>query len=559
MRKNKDYIRILFISVALLFFYFLTFLVEKNRKPFFYVSMDYDGKKQIIEPYVIEDEETYYFFMPSHYLETSVSIYLDRDYSLVKGTEKVEHTKISNISINEEYELFENNDVCGKVYFLCGSNIPAVYISSSSGNTELYLEQDKHNSESGYLTVVDANGTVDFDGYLKSISGRGNDTWQSYKKGWSLTLDKEVDLLGLKKSANWVLIGNFRDYTDGLRNYAAYNMADSIGLEYTSKLQFVDLFIDKKYVGLYMIAERIEQSEDYMDIGNLDELNNLANKSKLDASKLKHKEINEDDDGLPEKSWSDIASPEDISGGYILERNYGEKLEDKDYIFFTDNGEGFVVRYPNVVSKEEVDYITNVFQNVENALFSENHIDINTNKKLDELIDVNSFVKKYLIDEITKNEGAGSTSCYYYKKQGDDLLYAGPVWDYDKSFGIFGQWKDPEGLAYSSLYTLSPTYWYKELYDYGKANELIKKYYTELCRPYIIDLKDNLIDKWSRQIEKSYYMNWIRYQNELLTYENFDNISEDYFKDISNPVNDMKDWISKRLVYLDSVWVEDND
>lgn len=556
MKKYFDYISLIIISLVLSLLIFLAFLAERNRQPYFYININCYGKEQIIEPYVDENSKEYFFFIPSYFSNVDTIIYLNKQYSLTQDGKAIDYTKISNILINKKYELLKNNIECGKVYFISGSEIPTVYISTSSGNTELFLEEDKHNNETGSITVIDSNGNVDYSDFLISISGRGNDTWQSYKKGWSLKLNSETNLLGMKKSANWVLLGNFRDYTDGLRNYAAYSMADSIGLKYTSKLKFVDLYIDRKYEGLYMLAERIEQSDKYMDIGNLNELNNLANRSLLDVNRLEHEEINEDNDNLPEKSWSKILSPSNISGGYILERNYGEKLEDKNYIFFTDGGEGFVVRYPEVVSKDEIDYIADVFQHVENALFSYDYIDKNSGKELEELIDLDSFVKKYLIDEVTKNEGAGSTSCYYYKKQGDSLLYAGPVWDYDKAFGTFGQWKDPNGLTYSSFYSLSPTFWYKELYNYEKANRLIKEYYINFCRPYMTTLNGVLIDEWSKQIEKSYYMNWMRYRNELLTYENFDNRNEEYFEDISNPANDMKKWIAQRIEYLDSEWIE---
>lgn len=50
---------------------------------------------------------------------------------------------------------------------------------------------------------------------------------------------------------------------------------------------------------------------------------------------------------------------------------------------------------------------------------------------------MDSFVKKYLIEEITRNYDGGVTSSFFYKASDAEggKLYAGPVWDYDVSFG----------------------------------------------------------------------------------------------------------------------------
>ena len=49
------------------------------------------------------------------------------------------------------------------------------------------------------------------------------------------------------------------------------------------------------------------------------------------------------------------------------------------------------------------------------------------------LIDVDSWVKKYIIDEISANVDSDRASCYFYYLDGK--FFAGPIWDYDLTSG----------------------------------------------------------------------------------------------------------------------------
>ena len=50
---------------------------------------------------------------------------------------------------------------------------------------------------------------------------------------------------------------------------------------------------------------------------------------------------------------------------------------------------------------------------------------------------MNSFVAKYLVEEVSRNYDGGVTSSFFYKKSDAEggKLYAGPVWDFDVAFG----------------------------------------------------------------------------------------------------------------------------
>jgi len=56
-------------------------------------------------------------------------------------------------------------------------------------------------------------------------------------------------------------------------------------------------------------------------------------------------------------------------------------------------------------------------------------------EKIEELIDIDSCVNMYLLQEYTKNTDAGWSSFYMYKRNRDDKLHFGPAWDFDIAMG----------------------------------------------------------------------------------------------------------------------------
>lgn len=558
MRNKKlDYILLAIITATLLVAVLISVKIKQMNDKFFYICFNVENKEYIIDPYFQEEENTYYFFLPSHYDKSNTTMKVNKSIVVDGLNIKDGQINISDVLINKEYSIKSNNNDYGKLVFLHGSNIPAIYINTKSKSID-FLEANKENSDSGQIVIINDDGSVECSDKLEKISGRGNATWETCNnKPWSLKLNSAHSLFGMKESSNWILLANSFDESDGLRNFIAYTMSNEIGMNTGSELRFVDLYINNDYRGLYQICERIEYDDEKLNIGDLDALNNEANKCILDIDKLTHSQLVDKDESLIKK-WTNIESPDNITGGYILERNYDDKLYDKEHVFVTEGDEGFVVRYPEIVSKEEIDYISDIFQSIENALFSDDYIDSKSGKELSELIDVESWVLKYLVDEITKNEGAGTTSSYFYKKQNDKLIYGGPVWDYDKSLGNYRIWKDPNELTYSSWHEFSPTLWYERLYNYPKANELIKEFYKNRARPYLDKLISEILDEKADLISDSYYMDSIRWKWQA-TYEYLEEYIYDEKKHgkIEYPTNYLKDWIMKREQFLDSIWLEE--
>lgn len=55
--------------------------------------------------------------------------------------------------------------------------------------------------------------------------------------------------------------------------------------------------------------------------------------------------------------------------------------------------------------------------------------------QISSMIDVDSFVAFYLLEEFSENPDSCRTSLYMYQDGPNDVLHMGPVWDFDKALG----------------------------------------------------------------------------------------------------------------------------
>ncbi len=497
---------------------------------------DNDGKKY-------DSDELYVFLPAGADIENVSFLYNEKKLDiLLDGIEYASGKSIEGIALGQAYAITadgENGKEQAALTFVQSQSLPTAFITTESGSTQ-ELRQDKENYETGTFCLIGIDGTVYYDGKLEWISGRGNSSWVLEKRPYSIKLQSEADLLGMGAAQKWVLLANAYDDSNGIRNQMAYWLAQEAGLEYSCELQFIDLYINEIYAGTYQLCEKIEIHENRLDIGYLDESNEEINPG-LDAL-----------DGTYEDSVGlSIKTPQDYSGGYILERNYGDKLTSKPFYFTTETGEGFVVRAPDRVSDVEMAYIKACMQSAENAILADDGIDEVSGLYYTELIDMESWAKKFLMNVITKGENIGATSSYFYKKRGDDLIYAGPAWDFDKSFGRQPSIADTDVL----MDNIGDTQYWSCLYEKSEFYELVKTQYWESFRPHLLELCEQYIDEWTLELAGSNAVNWIRWCD----------ASEEYgfFTDTASVTGEdsaayfLKAWLYARMDYLDELWKEE--
>jgi len=92
----------------------------------------------------------------------------------------------------------------------------------------------------------------------QQIRGRGNSTWEAPKKPYRIRFrdDQQQTLFGLPAARNWVLLANYFDRSL-MGNAFAFELGKRLGLEYTCSYNYVELYLNDKYQGIYILTEHM--------------------------------------------------------------------------------------------------------------------------------------------------------------------------------------------------------------------------------------------------------------------------------------------------------------
>ena len=168
-----------------------------------------------------------------------------------------------------------------------------------------------------------------YEGKLSHIRGRGNSTWTySVKKPYQIKLDKASDLMECGEPAKtWVLLGNYFDKTL-LRNRIGLNLAAEMGMEYACHVRPVDLYYDGVYRGSYLLSEKIEIKTNRVEIRDLEDAFEKTNAETADLDSLPRVQ-GKAANGYLCQYIKGLNTPEDITGGYLLEIDFPERLPEE--------------------------------------------------------------------------------------------------------------------------------------------------------------------------------------------------------------------------------------
>ena len=401
-----------------------------------------------------EDDGDYYLCMPSASELGSVNLYFEGStdsgaasgYVVIGGVNVSSGTAVDLSAKTVELGLADDTVT---IKILQSANIPSVFIATESGNLNK-VHASKENKEPGTIQIVKADKTVDYDGTLKQIKGRGNATWGYAKKPYNIKLNKAAPLLGLGEEKGFCLLANYTDYTL-LRNRIVYDLAEEVGIPFTMDARSIDLYINGNYMGNYLLIEKVEIGENVVDIVNLEKATEKVNDDDLDS----YSTGGTNSAVANTSKWVNIPNdPEDITGGYLLEMELNDRYPAEISGFVTTGGQAVVIKYPEYASQNQVNYISTLYQELEDAMYSDTGYN-SLGKHYSEYIDVESFARMYAIQEFAMNLDVGITSFYLYKDsdlEGDGKIHAAPVWDFDRSLGNYS--------SRNGVNLTDPTKWY---------------------------------------------------------------------------------------------------
>ncbi|MDD6848766.1 MAG: CotH kinase family protein, partial [Oscillospiraceae bacterium] len=396
----------------------------------------------------------YVFYLPNSVDMSNVTIYHNFS-SLTIGSQTITSGSSYSFDTNKEYS-FTSNKSTGKVKFMKGSqNSTQLYLTTTNADGtvayDLPTKTDSTLTTKGSVECVGNSIAVDQTGNVnpykvKKLKGRGNSSWEaSYKLfgkyAYNITLKDSVSLFGLagdNKNGNtkYSLLANNVDEAQ-VRNSYIYKLAKELGYEYFPNFQMADVYDNGVYMGSYLVCQKVELGKKGMitepEIKYDDPVDEAGNTVDFTLQTGTY-------DGCSyQYSSNRVDSTNYNSGGtYLMEFELNERYTAEASWFISKKNQAIVVASPENASQNEMKFIIDKWNTVEAAVYGGN-IDSVRDK-----IDVESFAKMYLIQELTKNLDACSTSYNILYKSAEDKFYAEPVWDYDWTLGQYAN--DPKTI-----------------------------------------------------------------------------------------------------------------
>jgi hypothetical protein len=396
------------------------------------------------------------------------------------------------------------------------SNLPIVIITTDNG-AEIPDEPkilgtmkiiQRPNGDRNYVTDANNDEFLDYSGTI-GIETRGSSSQILPKKPYGIdTLeddgieDNSVKLLGMAKENDWIL-NSFAFDDSMMRDYISYEMTRKMG-QYAANLRYCEVVLNGEYIGLYALSEKIKRDGDRVDI-----------------AKLK-----DDENSFPQ-----------ITGGYLMQT---DRPSDEDPNAWHNNGAGYIHEKPNSadITTAQSAYIETVFRALD-----DNATNADITNGYPAIIDVPSFIDYMLIAEITSNVDAYALSTYYHKDRGGKLR-AGPVWDYNLTYGndLFDTFSEYYDRSHTDVwqfrYSNVGAYFWGDLFDNPTFKCYASKRFNEVTNtgaPLNYEAISDLMDTTVALISEAL----VRENEKWNTIEDF-----------SGEITAMKSWIQERIEWM---------
>jgi hypothetical protein len=349
--------------------------------------------------------------------------------------------------------------------------------------------RDKDTKIPGHFQIYGSNAP-ETGVWEMTIRGRGNSSFKMPKYGYKIKFSEKREIFGMSANREWVLLANFRDKTH-LKNFISSQLAETLGDEYSTRSKFVELYINREYLGLYQLSENVKVGKNRVNI--------------------------KDSDFLLEKTTE--------SG-------------DKPY-FTTNQGNLFEIKSPKNSSDSDVAKVKKHLDDFENFIASRSF----AMEELEKWLDIEDFIRYYWIQELSKNlDGKFQRSVFVTWEQ-DGIIKMGPVWDFDLGYGIgmVGVTTTPQG------WEIRKTAWFKRLWENRGFAVLAKDYWKNHLTEFI-----SIIDSIgsSSQIIQQAVTNDNKRWPVLDTDENL--YHETKYHNYPEAIDSLKSWVRQRINWIDS-------
>lgn len=444
------------------------------------------------------------------------------------------------------------NGTAFTVRIMQATNLPTIYLTSTNANTQgrSYVDSSKRNTTTAALKMIDAAGSEISTMDIKELKARGNSTFTyAAKKSYQMKLETASDLLQNGENVKtWVLLANYFDATL-MHDKLFKDMAAALEMPYTASYDWVNLYYDGEYRGVYLLSEKNAVKDTGINITDLEAAykdqnpeygTNMTTATGTNAY------------GGSYTYTTGLTDPTDITGGYLLELNHDAPDEVNGFV--TKKGKGVNVKSPEWCGDAAMEYISEYYQAFENAVYAMdengNYTGINDDgKHYYEYVDRDSLVKIFLLQELALSPDGFISSLYFYK-DANGIMYAGPIWDQDMTLGT--GW-----TKYISPDTTDYHYLAEALIQIPDFREAVIAYYNATFAPQANALitEDGTIYGYADCLADSAEMNFV-----LWPYIRVGdpNNAEHIWKNTTyaSVLADMQNWLTQRIAKLDVTFAE---
>lgn len=353
-------------------------------------------------------------------------------------------------------------------------------------------------SDTSDFRTLNYNGDID-------IKIRGSSSQDIDKKPYKIHTIKagnennNISLLGFPPENDWIL-NNISLDTSYIRDFISYGLSEKMG-NYAPRCRYCEVVINGNYKGLYLFTEKMK-----------------ADKNRINIEKMQD-------------------TSTDITGGYIFKADRGEIM----WVDYTSNSipVNYMTVHPKAesITQEQKEYISNYYFDFAELINTHNQsIDVG----FPSMIDIPSFIDFILIGEFSSNVDIYQLSTYFHKDvQGK--LRAGPVWDFNLTFG--------NDKFKRSNY---------DLWQFSSYNNRGAKFWTELFNN--PTFRCYLSKRWHELTAEGQPLN--RESVFAFINENIESIADAITRDCTRwnhtdrhicDIDSIKQWITKRIE-----WMNDN-
>jgi hypothetical protein len=338
--------------------------------------------------------------------------------------------------------------------------------------------------------------------------------------------DADYPVLGMPADSDWVLRGPFPDKAL-IREALVYDLGREMGL-YAPRYAFAEFYLNTDagpvvagdYMGVYMIVETIKNSKNRLDL----------------------KQLDPDDLTLPK-----------ITGGYIWKFEWlaaeeptlpctGPAATCWNFLEVAD---------PSPLQPPQAEWLRGHLQEFHDVLRAPNFADPVTGYR--KYIDVGSFVDHLIVNELSRNMDAYYRSSHFYKDR-DSKIFAGPLWDFDLTFGVGGYFQNDQVAGWQHQQARQPPIafdWFTQLLRDPAFVDQVRSRWQSLRRGLLSDASLGArVDALAAPLTNAAQRNFQRWPN--LTAPMVGPFFTPTSPTWQGQVQVMRDWMLRRAAWLDS-------